>query len=120
MKILKKESDDILVIASPRERVRVGDYLVAAEAQRSLVLQVYDERYLDVEGIEEEIAREEILSASAPGVTSDPTELTTISTLIRDMRILLCKARGTIADGRLTPRANWMPSRTSSVVSAHG
>ena len=117
MKILKKESDDILVIASPRERVRVGDYLVASEPQRSLVLQVYDERYLDVDGIEEEIAREEVLSASAPGVTSDPTELTTISTLIRDMRILLCKARGTISNGRLTPRANWMPSRTSSVVS---
>jgi len=116
VKILKKESDDILVIASPRERVRVGDYLIAAEAQRSLVLQVYDERYLDVEGIEEEIAREEVLSASAPGVTSDPTELTTISTLIRDMRILLCKARGTIAGGKLTPRSNWMPSRTSSTV----
>ena len=41
----------------------VGDYLVASEPQRSLVLQVYDERYLDVEGIEEEIAREEVLSA---------------------------------------------------------
>lgn len=89
---------------------------MVSEPQRSLVLQVYDERYLDVEGIEEEIAREEVLSASAPGVTSDPTELTTISTLIRDMRILLCKARGTISDGRLTPRANWMPSRTSSAV----
>ena len=89
MKILKKESDNILVIASPRERVRVGDYLVASEPQRSLVLQVYDERYLDVEGVEEEIAREEVLSASASGVTSDPTELTTISTLIRDMRVLL-------------------------------
>jgi Helicase HerA, central domain len=116
MKILKKEADDILVIASPRERVRIGDYLIATEPERSLVLQVYDERYLDVEGIEEEIAREEILSASAPGVTSDPTELTTISTLIRDMRILLCKARGTISAGKLTPRANWMPSRTSSTV----
>ena len=32
------------------------------------------------------------------------------------MRILLCKARGTVAGGRLTPRANWMPSRTSSTV----
>ena len=117
MKILKKESDDILVIASPRERVQVGDYLVAAEPQRSLVLQVYDERYLDVDGIEEEIAREEVLSVSAQGVTSDPTELTTISTLIRDMRILLCKARGTITGDRLTPRANWMPSRTNSRVS---
>ena len=105
------------MVASPRERVRIGDYLVASEPGRSLVLQVYDEKYLDVEGIEEEIAREEILSVSTPGITSDPTELTTISTLIRDMRILLCKARGTISDGRLTPRANWMPSRTSSNVS---
>jgi DNA helicase HerA-like ATPase len=97
--------------------VAIGDYLIADEANRSLVLQVYDERYLDIEGIEEEIAREEVLSASAPGVTSDPTELATISTIIRDTRILLCKARGTISKRKLTPRANWMPSRTSSVVS---
>ena len=81
-----------------------------------LVMQVYDERYLDVEGIEEEIAREEVLYASASGVTSDPAELNTISTLIRDTRILLCKTRGTISDGKLTPRANWMPSRTTSRV----
>ncbi|MDG6991558.1 MAG: ATP-binding protein [Nitrososphaerota archaeon] len=104
-------------MASPRERVRIGDYLVASEPERDLVLQVYDERYLDVEGIEEEIAREEVLSASAPGVTSDPTGLATISTLIRDMRILLCKARGTITGRKLTPRVDWMPSRTSSRVS---
>jgi DNA helicase HerA-like ATPase len=116
VKVLKKESDDILVIASPREQAHVGDYLLVSEADRSLVLQVYDERYLDVEGVEEEIAREEVLSASAPGVTSDPTDLNTISTLIRDMRILLCKVRGTISGGKLTPRANWMPSRTSSNV----
>jgi uncharacterized protein len=105
------------VIASPREKVRLGDYLVAAEPQRSLVLQVYDERYLDIEGIEEEIAREEILAASAQGDTSDPTELSTISTLIRDMRILVCKPRGTLSGGMLTQRADWMPSRTSSKVS---
>jgi len=117
MKILRKESDDILVIASARERVRVGDYIVAAEGERSLVLQVYDERYLDIEGIEEEIAREEVLSASAPGTTADPADLATISTLIRDMRILLCKPRGTVFEGRLTQRADWMPSRTSSKVS---
>ena len=117
MKVLKKESDDILVVASPKEHVAIGDYLVAQESKRSLVLQVYDERYLDIEGIEEEISREEVLSASAPGVTSDPTEVTTISTLIRDTRILLCKARGTISRGTLTPMTNWMPSRTNSAVS---
>ncbi|MBI3858815.1 MAG: ATP-binding protein [Thaumarchaeota archaeon] len=95
----------------------MGDYLVASEESRSLVLQVYDERYLDVEGIEEEIAREEVLSASAHGVTEDPTGLSAISTLIRDMRILVCKARGTLSNGRLSPRADWMPSRTNCRVS---
>ncbi len=49
-------------------------------------------------------------------MTADPTDLTTISTLIRDMRILLCKARGTISRGRLTPRIDWMPSRANSKV----
>ena len=116
MKILKKESDDILVVASAAEQAKVGDYLAASEDGRSLVLQVYDERYLDVEGIEEEIAREEVLSASAAGVTEDPTGVTTISTLIRDMRILVCKARGTVARGALTPRVDWMPSRARSKV----
>jgi hypothetical protein len=95
----------------------VGDYLVVREDERNLVLQIYDERYLDIDGIEEEIAREEVLSASASGVTDDPTEISTISTLIRDMRILVCKARGTISRGRLTPRIDWMPSRTNSRVS---
>ncbi len=90
---------------------------MASEPRRDLVLQVYDERYLDIEGIDEEIAREEVLSASVEGVTSDPTELTTISTIIRDMRVLLCKARGTISGGRLSPRSDWMPSRTSAKVS---
>ena len=105
-----------MVVASPREKVNVGDYLIASEQDKGAVLQVYSERYLDVDGVEEEIAREEVLSASAPGVTSDPTELTTISTLIRDMRLLLCKPRGTMAGGRLSPRTDWMPSRTSSEV----
>ncbi|MDA4120777.1 MAG: DUF87 domain-containing protein [Thaumarchaeota archaeon] len=77
---------------------------------------MYDERYLDIEGVDEEIAREEILSASATGITSDPTDLTTISTLIRDMRVLLCKPRGTISRGRLSPRVDWMPSRTNTRV----
>ena len=104
-------------MASAREEAKVGDYLVAAEEGRSLVMQVYDERYLDIEGIEEEIAREEVLSASATGVTDDPTEMGAISTLIRDMRILVCKARGTISRGVLTPRVDWMPSRSKSRVS---
>jgi len=104
-------------VASGKEDVGIGDYILASQDKKSLVLQVYDERYLDVDGIQEEIAREEVLSASAPGVTEDPTDLSTISTLIRDMRVLLCKARGTVSQGRLTPRRDWMPSRTNSRLS---
>ncbi|MDV3293712.1 MAG: DUF87 domain-containing protein [Nitrososphaerales archaeon] len=96
--------------------MKIGDYILASQDKKSLVLQIYDERYLDIDGIEEEIAREEVLSASAPGVTDDPTELSTMSSIIRDMRILLCKARGTVVRGKLSPRIDWMPSRTNSRV----
>ena len=77
---------------------------------------MYDERYLDIEGIDEEIAREEVLSGTVPGTTSDPPDLSTISTLIRDTRVLLCKARGTVRKGILTPETDWIPSRASSEV----
>ena len=116
IRILKKEADNILVAAS-KENVRVGDYILVSEGARRLVLQIYDERYLDVEGIEEEIAREEVLSASAQGVVEDPLDLSSVSTLIRDMRILVCKARGTIEKGRLSPRIDWVPSRANSKIS---
>ena len=81
------------------------------------MLQIYDEHYLDIEGIEEEIAREEVLSASAPGVVEDPDDIGTVSSLIRDMRVLVCKPRGTIMGGKLSPRTDWVPSRTSSKIS---
>ena len=106
-----------MVLASPSEQAHIGDYLTVSEEKRDLVLQIYNERYLDLDGIEEEIAREEVLEASAPGTTADPTDLSTITTLIRDMRILQCKARGTVMMGELSPRVDWMPSRTHSKVS---
>lgn len=96
--------------------MNVGDYLLAADVGRGLVLQVYDERYLDIEGIDEEIAREEVLAGSVVGTTADPPDLSTISTLIRDTRVLLCKSRGTLAKGALTSEADWIPSRAHSEV----
>lgn len=114
MKILKKEGPNILVVASHTEDVRLGDYLMVTEKERSLVLQVIDENYLDVDGIEEEVAREEILLASVQGMTEDPADVSSISKEIRDMRLLQCKARGSIEHGRHSPRIDWIPSRTTS------
>ena len=96
--------------------MRLGDYLLVTEKERSLVLQVFDENYLDVDGIEEEVAREEVLLASAQGVTEDPADVSTISREIRDMRLLHCKARGSIEHGRYSPRIDWIPSRTTSKI----
>jgi len=104
MRILKKEGPNILVVASHTEEVRLGDYLMVTEKERSLVLQVIDENYLNVDGIEEEVAREEILLSSVQGMTEDPADVNSISKEIRDMRLLLCKARGSIEHGRHSPR----------------
>jgi uncharacterized protein len=116
MRILRKEGPNILVVASPAENVRLGEYLVVTDKERSLIMQVYDENYLDVSGIEEEVAREEVIFASTQGVTEDPAGVGTISKEIRDMRLLQCKARGSIEHGGYTPRIDWVPSRTSSKV----
>ncbi len=116
MRILKKEGPNILVVASYTEDVRLGDYLMVTEKERSLVLQVIDENYLDVDGIEEEVAREEILLASVQGMTEDPADVSSISKEIRDMRLLQCKARGSIEHGRHSPRIDWIPSRTTSKI----
>ncbi len=116
MRILRKESANILVVASPTENVRLGDYLMVSEKERSLILQIYDESYLDVSGIEEEVAREEVLFSSTQGVTEDPADVGTISKEIRDMRLLQCKARGSIELGRYSSRNDWIPSRTASKV----
>jgi uncharacterized protein len=104
------------VVASHNEDVRLGDYLLVTEKERSLVLQVFDENYLDIDGIEEEVAREEVLLASTQGVTEDPADVNTISKEIRDMRLLHCKARGSIEHGKYTPRIDWIPSRTTSKI----
>jgi Helicase HerA, central domain len=118
MRILRKDGANILVVASPAENVRLGDYLMVSDKEeRSLILQIYDESYLDVSGIEEEVAREEVLFASTQGVTEDPADVGTISKEIRDMRLLHCKARGSIEHGRYSPRNDWIPSRTASKVS---
>ena len=73
MRILRKDGANILVVASPTENVRLGDYLMVADKdERSLILQIYDESYLDVSGIEEEVAREEVLFASTAGRDRGP------------------------------------------------
>src|SRR5208282_4396296 len=54
--------------------------------------------------------------SSVQGMTEDPADVSTISKEIRDMRVLHCKARGSLEHGRYSPRIDWIPSRTTSKI----
>ncbi len=118
MKILEKVGGEVSLIALPTEKIFVGDYiLIEDEDQNSrLVVQVYDERYLDHPSIVEDIVRDEVVKASADGVDSDPLQINTISHLIRDIRLLKCKIRGSVDGDQFTSNVSWLPSRVKSTV----
>lgn len=117
MRLLKKESNDFLVLASPSENVTIGDYLTVREGEKALVLQVYDERYIDVEGIEEELLREELIQNNVSGASHDYISLNSMIVRLHDMRILVCKPRLFINQDRQEHFSHWLPSRANSKIS---
>ncbi|MCP8312433.1 MAG: DUF87 domain-containing protein [Candidatus Methylarchaceae archaeon HK02M1] len=118
MKILEKSGNEILLLALPTERVSRGEYiLIEDEVQkRWMVVQVYDESYLDWSELVNDLVREEILNTSAKRIERDPLEIKTISYLIRDMKLLRCKIRGVVEGVKLTPNVSWLPSRVTSKI----
>ena len=116
MKILKKDGSDLLVVASRSENVHRGDYLIIFDDVDSnqLIVQIYDETYLDNPGSTEEIIRGEILQIK--GIDEDPVDLSSMLTLLKDLRVLKCRSRGTLLNGKHIPNSEWLPSRASSTV----
>ena len=115
MKILGKRGDEFEILLLPEEDVSRGDYLLIEDLveKRALLLQVYDETYLDAPGLEEEMLRDELFR-NERGELLDPYDTRSISSLIKDARILKCKVRATLEDGRLSPDVGWVPSRVRS------
>jgi DNA helicase HerA-like ATPase len=118
MRILEKSADVILIIALPTESVSQGDYLEILDEGKSgsVVLQVYDESYIPSQSLTEDIIRDQIIEASADGIELDPLEISSVSQMIKDMRLLKCKIRGSIQNGLMIPNIAWLPSRTKSKV----
>jgi uncharacterized protein len=118
MKILEKEADQISVVALPSESVYQGDYLeiVDASGPGSIVIQVFEETYIPSQSLTEDIIREQIIESSASGTELDPLEISSVSQMIKDMRLLKCKIRGCIQNGLMIPNVSWLPSRTRSRV----
>jgi hypothetical protein len=118
LKIIDKIGSDISIIALPSEEVSIGEYLIIEdEKQKSgLIVQICEERYLDHSGQIENIVRDEIMNASTVGVDGDPLQISTISDLILDIRLLKCKIRGSTSYGRFTPNATILPSRVKAKI----
>jgi DNA helicase HerA-like ATPase len=118
MRLLEKEGDVLSVIAMAGESVSQGDYLeiIDESSLGSVIVQVYDESYIPSQSMTEDIIREQIIEASANGVELDPLEIASVSQMIKDMRLLKCKIRGSIQNGLLIPNVSWLPSRSKSKI----
>src|SRR5579863_5580818 len=101
MRILEKNADVISIVALPNESVFQGDYIEVVDDSRSgsVILQVYDESYIPSQSLTEDIIRDQIIEATASGVELDPCEISSVSQMIKDMRLLKCKIRGSIQNG---------------------
>ncbi|MDA4129882.1 MAG: DUF87 domain-containing protein [Thaumarchaeota archaeon] len=118
MRILEKQGDEISIIALPSETVFQGDYLeiLDTSSSGSIIVQVYEEMYIPSQSLTEDIIRDQIIEASASGTELDPFEISSVSQMAKDMRLLKCKIRGSIQNGLMIPNVSWLPSRSRSSI----
>ncbi|MEM3709440.1 MAG: DUF87 domain-containing protein [Nitrososphaerales archaeon] len=116
MRVIEKSGNEVLLLALPNEELSRGEYVLIEDntQEMKMVVQVYDESYLDWPELMNDLVREEILNNSAQRIEHDPLEIKTISYLIRDMKLLRCKIRGIVNKDNLTLNASWLPSRVTT------
>lgn len=118
MKIFRKEGDVIQIISFPNEPIEKGDYLHIEEPKQSrgLIVQVIDIQFANIPGILEDILRDVMTEESVEGGDYDPLDVSSQIAVLKDTKLLICKIRGSIEDGRPTSNVTWLPSRTSSKI----
>ena len=119
MKILSKNGNELTLIAMKNEVVYKGDYLIVDDRKfsRKMIVQIYDEDYLSSQNLLEDIVRDEVILACSEENLHDPLNISSLSKLIRDARLIRTKIRSTIdINGRITSDISWIPSRVFSSV----
>jgi len=112
LKILRKYNNTVEILTLPGDAdLERGDFLLATEGNRSLLLQVIDEEYADIPGVLEDLLREVSIESMGETRLFDPFNISSLTMIIRDSRIILTKIRAVIEDGRLSMGKIWMPSR---------
>ena len=117
MKIVEKNGGDLHIISRRPVDVQIGDFLVIWDGfgGSSLIVQVIEETYLNVEGALLEAIREEVLESDVQ-VDEEASSFKSLSNTVRDLILLRCKIRGSIRSGCYVPSIEHLPSRVSSKV----
>ena len=107
------------LISYPEEEVNKGDYLLVEDqrSQRGLIIQVIDIQFANIPGILEDILRDVMTEESVHGNDLDPLDISSQVAVLKDTKLLVCKIRGAIENGRSTRNVAWLPSRINSSVS---
>jgi DNA helicase HerA-like ATPase len=118
VRLYRKEGNTVQILALPSENVEKGEYLLIEDptARRSLITQVIDIQFANVPGILEELLRNSTTNELVHEESFDPLGVASHVTYIQDSRLLVCKIRGTMEDGRLSISASWLPSRSQSTI----
>ena len=114
MKVVEKNGGEIHIISRRPLNVQIGDFLVIWDGLGipSLIVQVIEETYLNVEGALLEAIREEVLEADVQ-IDEEASSFTSLSDTVRDLILLRCKIRGSIKSGYYTQSIEHLPSRVS-------
>lgn len=118
MRIVSKEDGELVLLSITDDGAEKGDYLAIEDekSKRRLVVQVYDEEYLSMQSLVEDMVKEEVVRASSAEGLHDPHNISNLSRMITDARLFRCKIRASIEDGRLNSNVSWLPSRVDSTI----
>lgn len=117
MKVIGKEGNDLILLALKEDHVEKGDYLMVNDnSDKALLIQMYDESYLNTESVVDDMIKDEIIRLSSIENRIDPLNVSDISRIIRDARLLRCKIRGAIINNTFHTSISYLPSRVDSTV----
>jgi len=118
MRLYRKEGNTVQILSFPTENVEKGDYLLIEDPKqnRALITQVIDVQFANVPGILEELLRDSTNGENLNGQDFDPLEVSSHITYIQDARLLICKIRASLDNGKLSSTSAWLPSRSQSII----
>jgi len=120
VRILRNVLDRFEIAAFPGEDVRKGEYLLIEDRDRGLIVQVIGIEYADVPGVMEDILREVLAERGLEREDYDPLNIGSQINILKDIRVLICKVRASLSEGRISKELSWLPSRTSSRINKIG